>query len=72
MEQPGNNLSRLREIAIAESVELFEGDQEAASQWLAKPARALGHKTPGDCLSSEEGIEQVRTLIGRLEHGVFS
>jgi putative toxin-antitoxin system antitoxin component (TIGR02293 family) len=72
MEQPGNNLSSLREIAIAEAVELFEGDAKAASQWLTKPARALGHKAPGDCLSSEEGIEQVRTLIGRLEHGIIT
>lgn len=72
MEQPDNNLSSLREIAIAEAVELFEGDQKAASQWLAKPARALGNKTPEDLLSSEEGVEQVRILIGRLEHGVFT
>jgi putative toxin-antitoxin system antitoxin component (TIGR02293 family) len=71
MENP-KDLNRLREIAITEAVELFEGDPRAASQWLTKPARALGHKAPGDCLSSEEGIEQVRTLIGRLEHGIIT
>ena len=71
METP-RNLDRLREIANAEAVELFEGDAEAASQWLTKPARALGRKAPGDCLSSEEEIEKVRALIGRLEHGLFT
>ncbi|MEQ3622997.1 MAG: antitoxin Xre/MbcA/ParS toxin-binding domain-containing protein [Marinobacter sp.] len=65
-------LSKLREIVIAEAVELFEGDKAAAEQWLSTPVRGLGQKTPNELLTSEEGIEQVRTLIGRLEHGIIT
>ena len=65
-------LNRLREIAIAEAVELFEGDITAAEQSLSTPARALGHKPPNELLISKEGVEQVRTVIGRLEHGIIT
>lgn len=71
MEHP-KDLNSLREIAITEAIELFEGDQEAAARWLSDPARALGNKRPNDMMSSEEGVQQVRTLIGRLEHGVIT
>tara|TARA_R110002074_G_scaffold106618_1_gene230384 strand:- start:38097 stop:38312 length:216 start_codon:yes stop_codon:yes gene_type:complete len=66
------DLDRLREIVIAEAVELFEGDIMAAKQWLTTPARALGYKPPNDLLASKDGVEQVRALIGRLEHGVIT
>ncbi|WP_394132747.1 antitoxin Xre/MbcA/ParS toxin-binding domain-containing protein [Marinobacter nauticus] len=66
------DLSKLREIVIAEAVELFEGDKAAAEQWLSTPVRGLGHKTPNELLTSEKDIEQVRTLIGRLEHGIIT
>ncbi len=65
-------ISTLRSKALAEAVELFEGDREAAERWLSTPVRGLGHQTPHDMLSSEAGIDQVRTLIGRLEHGILT
>ncbi|WP_353232300.1 antitoxin Xre/MbcA/ParS toxin-binding domain-containing protein [Pseudomonas helleri] len=40
------------------------GDKERASEWLSRPMRALGYKSPKDA-----PIEQALTLIGRLEHG---
>lgn len=65
------DIIKLREIVIAEAVELFEGDKAAAEQWLSTPVRGLGHKTPNELLTSEKDIEQIRTLIGRLEHGII-
>lgn len=72
MEKNAIYMSRLRSKALAESVELFEGDRQAAERWLSTPVRGLGYQTPHDMLSSETGIDQVRTLIGRLEHGILT
>lgn len=65
-------MRRLREQVLAECIELFEGDRDAAERWLSQPVRGFGYQTPNDLLSSEAGIEQLRTLIGQLEHGVFT
>lgn len=62
----------LRHKVLAESVELFEGDKKAAEHWLSTPVRGLDYQIPKEMLSSEKGIEQVRTLIGRMEHGIIT
>lgn len=49
---------------------LFQGDTEAAKGWLTAPAMGVGDKAPVTLLATDAGIEQVRTLVGRLEHGV--
>jgi putative toxin-antitoxin system antitoxin component (TIGR02293 family) len=54
------------------AVGLFEGDEQAATRWLRRPARALDEKTPLEYASTEIGAREVENLIGRLEHGVFS
>jgi putative toxin-antitoxin system antitoxin component (TIGR02293 family) len=53
-------------------VELFEGDRQAAIVWLNRPLRALGHKVPAVYMDSPERIQEVREIIGRLEHGVWT
>nr|WP_259374668.1 MbcA/ParS/Xre antitoxin family protein [Pseudomonas aeruginosa] len=45
---------------------MFEGDQEAAEDWLHHPLPALGGVPP-----IQAPLEMVLDLIGRLEHGVF-
>ncbi|MEH6562093.1 MAG: antitoxin Xre/MbcA/ParS toxin-binding domain-containing protein [Marinobacter sp.] len=72
MSQDNVDLNTLRMTAIAEAVELFEGNQKLADQWLSGPVRALGDKKPNDLLKYEEGIQQVRDVIGRLEHGIVT
>lgn len=54
------------------AVELFEGDSEAAREWLRSPQRALGGESPLQMARTEVGAREVEQLIGRLEHGVFS
>jgi putative toxin-antitoxin system antitoxin component (TIGR02293 family) len=54
------------------AVELHDGDEEAARDWLRKPARALDGETPLDHAGTEAGAREVENLIGRLEHGVYT
>jgi putative toxin-antitoxin system antitoxin component (TIGR02293 family) len=51
---------------------LYDGDEEAARDWLRKPARALDGETPLDHADTEVGAREVENLIGRLEHGVYT
>lgn len=57
---------------LGQAVTLFEGDLDAARQWLSSPAAALGNRAPQAVAASEIGAREVENLIGRLEHGVFS
>lgn len=63
----------LRLAAVYEAaIELFEGNEELARKWLKKSRAEMGGKTPLAMAESEIGAAEVRNLIGRLEHGVFS
>lgn len=53
-------------------LELFDQDQESAVAWLAGPVVGLGGLRPLDLVKSEPGCQEIETLVGRLEHGVFS
>jgi putative toxin-antitoxin system antitoxin component (TIGR02293 family) len=57
---------------FGEALELFEGDREAATEWLTSGQLALGGATPLELASSDVGAREVERLIHRLEHGVFS
>jgi len=50
---------------------LFEGDRDAASDWLTRPQPALGGAVPIALAKSDFGTREVETLVDRLEHGVF-
>lgn len=65
-------VSELRELAFEEILELFEGDKIAAGKWLSSSVRGLGNHTPISLMGTKPGIQKVRTLVGQLEHGVFS
>jgi len=54
------------------ALDLFEGDQAKACQWLMTPKKALENQTPLAYSRTELGAREVENLIGRLEHGVFS
>lgn len=70
---PGESDRLLRTARIfGLAVDLFDGDREAARQWLRTPKRALGDATPLGYAATEVGAREVEDLIGRAEHGVFS
>jgi len=58
--------------AYRSALQLFEGEAEAAWRWLSEPAKALGDDSPLQHLDTEAGAAEVRDLIGRLEHGVYT
>jgi putative toxin-antitoxin system antitoxin component (TIGR02293 family) len=57
---------------LGRALELFEGDRDAAVEWLTTPQLALGGVPPLDVARTDVGTREVENLIGRLEHGVFS
>ena len=65
---------RLLRIATVfeQALDLFEGDAKAAKNWLTTPKKALGGAIPLEFARTEIGAREVESLIGRLEHGVFS
>jgi putative toxin-antitoxin system antitoxin component (TIGR02293 family) len=54
------------------ALELFEGDRDAASEWMISSQPALGGETPIDVARTELGSREVENLVGRVEHGVYS
>jgi putative toxin-antitoxin system antitoxin component (TIGR02293 family) len=53
------------------ALRLFEGDRDAASDWLTMAQPALGGAVPLDLARTDVGAREVETLVGRLEQGVF-
>ena len=71
--QPDESDRALRASRIfGSALELFEGDAEAARDWLSSEQPALGGAVPLSVARTELGAREVEQLIGRLEHGVFS
>ncbi len=66
-----DRLLRLSRI-YGKAIELFEGDNRAALQWLQSPLTALGGASPLALSKTEPGAQEVERLISRLEYGVFS
>jgi putative toxin-antitoxin system antitoxin component (TIGR02293 family) len=56
---------------FARALSLFEGDREAAAEWLTTPQPALGGAVPVALAGTDLGAREVETLAGRLEHGIF-
>jgi putative toxin-antitoxin system antitoxin component (TIGR02293 family) len=56
---------------LAKALRLFEGDLDAAREWLTEPAKALGGSPPLERIKAEVGATEVRRLIERLELGIL-
>lgn len=54
------------------ALELFEGDSEAAREWLLNKQPLLGGLIPLELATTDVGALEVERLIGRLEHGIPS
>jgi putative toxin-antitoxin system antitoxin component (TIGR02293 family) len=57
---------------FARTVDLYDGDATRALGWLTSALIALEGRRPFDLLATEVGARDVETILGRLEHGVFS
>jgi putative toxin-antitoxin system antitoxin component (TIGR02293 family) len=57
---------------LGRALELFEGDRDAAIEWMRNAQPALGGTSPIEAARTELGAREVENLVGRLEHGVYS
>jgi putative toxin-antitoxin system antitoxin component (TIGR02293 family) len=55
---------------LAKATAVF-GSQEAAEQWLERPAIGLDQRRPIDLLATSAGVELVETFLERLRYGVY-
>jgi len=51
--------------------EVFE-DKDKFQIWINSEIRALGYQKPINLLDTPFGINDVKTILGRLEYGVYS
>jgi putative toxin-antitoxin system antitoxin component (TIGR02293 family) len=62
----------LRVARVAMSAEDMLGAQARAGRWLQNPNQALGGAMPLDLLDTDLGADEVMTILGRMEYGVYS
>lgn len=53
------------------AVELFNGHDKDATEWMETPRPALGGAVPLDLARTEVGAREVATLVMQLQHGVY-
>lgn len=68
--QESDTMYRLA-MLIKLATDLFH-DEQKALEWVRENVYGLGGKRPLDMISTTVDFEEVRDLIGRIEHGVFS
>jgi putative toxin-antitoxin system antitoxin component (TIGR02293 family) len=70
-----NNTLSERILGLADiysyGYDVFE-DEEKFNQWMFRQNRALGGKTPYDVCNNQFGREEVKSIIGRIDYGVYS
>jgi putative toxin-antitoxin system antitoxin component (TIGR02293 family) len=68
-EQSGRTWKLAEVLAKATSV---MGSQQAAEQWLERPAVGLDQRRPIDLLSTPAGLALVEDFLERVEYGVYT
>jgi putative toxin-antitoxin system antitoxin component (TIGR02293 family) len=59
-----------RTLDVVERATEVLGSRAAAQRWLTRPNPALAGKTPLSLLDTSHGWDQVKQVLGRIEHGV--
>lgn len=64
---------RLLKLAEVAALGIFVfNSPELFREWLQKPLRPLGGKRPVQLMVNMYGLETVKSLLGRIEHSVYS
>jgi uncharacterized protein (DUF2384 family) len=66
------SVAELRELTYLEVLELFDGDQVAADQWLSSSIRALGNHPPISLMGTKPGLQKIRNLVRKWGEGAVS
>ena len=48
------------------------GDKDRFNQWMFRQNAALGNYTPFELVNNQFGREEVKSLIGRIDYGVYA
>jgi putative toxin-antitoxin system antitoxin component (TIGR02293 family) len=48
------------------------GTLSEANQWLYRPAMGLNQQKPIELMATEEGVQQVKDFLGRLEYNAYT
>ncbi|MDA8091919.1 MAG: MbcA/ParS/Xre antitoxin family protein [Nitrospiraceae bacterium] len=51
------------------AAETFGSDKKTASEWIQEPQFGLGGRTPLDMLETDEGMNEVESLLLHLQYG---
>jgi putative toxin-antitoxin system antitoxin component (TIGR02293 family) len=68
--QESDRLLRIARV-FARTLQLFDGDRDAATEWLTHRSRHLGGATPLEYSRFDIGATEVERLIGCIEHGIY-
>jgi putative toxin-antitoxin system antitoxin component (TIGR02293 family) len=60
-------LARIHDFAVE-----VLGNHDKARKWLRTPNRALKDHVPLELLRTDYGARIVESILGRIEHGIFS
>lgn len=59
------------EVELIEKALTIIGSPDALARWMQTPIPALSGQSPYSLLGSVQGREQVETVLGRIQHGIF-
>jgi putative toxin-antitoxin system antitoxin component (TIGR02293 family) len=57
---------------LTQAIAVFDGDEEAARQWLGCPQIGLGNAVPLECAKTTFGFREVEKLLTRIDRGVYA
>jgi putative toxin-antitoxin system antitoxin component (TIGR02293 family) len=57
---------------LSQAIAVFDGDEQAAKQWLVAPQIGLGDALPLDLAQTTFGYREVEKLLTRIDHGVYA
>jgi putative toxin-antitoxin system antitoxin component (TIGR02293 family) len=69
---PGNGDRLLRAARLFSIATDVLEDPDAAARWLKSPQRGLAGAIPLELARTDVGARLVETLLGRMEHGVYT
>lgn len=58
-------------LVFLKGVEVF-GSEDNSVAWFKSPVCSLDNARPLDFLDTIAGVSMIKTLLGRIEHGVYS
>tara|TARA_B100000749_G_scaffold280595_1_gene277466 strand:+ start:3808 stop:4050 length:243 start_codon:yes stop_codon:yes gene_type:complete len=64
-------LSELKDEVWLEVLELFEGDEGLAREWMGRTRLFLGNVSPESLLETPEDIGRLRRFIQQIQRGII-